>query len=363
MPRRAVLILFRSYAYRVGMAPLGGRSWGCYRKPMSEPKCRAEDYIQFLIASPSRFSCTEAAAVQPDGPQAAAHDSFRRLLLRLEPDAAALWQEARGQVRAGGLLVLDDSTLDKPYARRMDLVGWHFSGKHKKVVKGINLLTLLWTDGDRHVPCDYRLYDKPGDGVGKNGHFRQMLRAAKERGLAPSCVGFDSWYASLENLRLVRHLGWVFLTRFKSNRLVRIDFGPEQRLSEAGISAQGTLVHLPGFGQVRVFRLDTPDGDTEYWATNDLGMDGLTRQRWEDYAWRIEEYHRGLKQHCGVEACQARRGRAQRNHIGLSIRAFLRLEVHCYQRGLNWLKAKLDIIRYALKAYLGNPYFLLPQDA
>jgi hypothetical protein len=64
-----------------------------------------------------------------------------------------------------------------------------------------------------------------------------------------------------------------------------------------------------------------------------------------------------------VQACQVRCGRAQRNHIGLSIRAFLRLEVHCYRRGLNWLKAKLDIIRCAVKAYLGNPYFLLAQGA
>jgi hypothetical protein len=189
------------------------------------------------------------------------------------------------------MLVLDDSTLDKPYARKMDLVGWHFFGTHKKVVRGINLLTLLWTDGDRHVPCDYRLYDKPADGVSKNGHFRQMLRAAQQRGLTPACVGFDSWYASLENLKLVRRQGWVFLTRFKHNRLIRINFGPEQRLSEADISAAGTIVHLPGFGQVRVVRLDTPDGGTEYWATNDLGMDELTRQRWEDYAWRIEMSH------------------------------------------------------------------------
>ena len=53
------------------------------------------------------------------------------------------------------------------------------------VVKGINLLTLLWTDGDRHIPCDYRLYDKAHDGFSKNDLFGQLLRAAKERGLQP----------------------------------------------------------------------------------------------------------------------------------------------------------------------------------
>ncbi|KKL13713.1 hypothetical protein LCGC14_2523000, partial [marine sediment metagenome] len=63
------------------------------------------------------------------------------------------------------MLILDDSTLDKPYARRMELVTRHWSGKHRRVVQGINLLSLLWTDGDRYLPCDYRIYDKVNDGL------------------------------------------------------------------------------------------------------------------------------------------------------------------------------------------------------
>ena len=69
------------------------------------------------------------------------------------------------------------------------------------MVNGINLVTLLWTDGDRHIPCDYRIYDKATDGLTKNDHFRAMLEEAKTRGFAPECVCFDSWYASLKNLR------------------------------------------------------------------------------------------------------------------------------------------------------------------
>ncbi|MGH7225005.1 MAG: transposase, partial [Gemmataceae bacterium] len=150
---------------------------------MNTTKVHPEDYVQFLLASPLRFTCTEAARVQPNP---TAHDAFNRLLTYLEPDPETLWLEARPHIRPDdGLLVLDDSTLDKPYARRMGLVGWHWSGKHHRAVKGINLLTLVWTDGDRHVPCDYRLYDKVHDGCGKNDLFAQQLRAAKQRGLHP----------------------------------------------------------------------------------------------------------------------------------------------------------------------------------
>ena len=80
-------------------------------------------------------------------------------------------------------MVLDDSTLDKFYARKMELVTHHWSGKHQRVVQGINLITLLWTDGDCCHPCDYCLYNKDTDGATKDDYFRQMLATARERSL------------------------------------------------------------------------------------------------------------------------------------------------------------------------------------
>lgn len=331
---------------------------------MNTAKVQPEDYVQFLLGSPFQFTCTEAARVRPDEADPPAHDAFTRLLTRLEPDAEALWEEARSQVRQDdGVLVLDDSTLDKPYARKMGLVGWHWSGKHHAVVKGINPLTLVWTDGDRHVPCDYRLYDKAHDGFSKNDLFTQLLRAAKQRGLRPRCVCFDSWYSGLGNLKLIRSLDWTWLGRLKSNRNVRVDFGRPQPIGAVDIPERGRVVHLPGYGPIRVFRVVARNGDAEQWATNDLGMDALTRLKYGEFSWRIEEYHRGVKQFCGVEGCQARRAKAQRNHIGLSIRAFLRMECHCYTLGLSWFQAKLDIIRDAVRGYLANPSMRLPQAA
>ena len=179
----------------------------------NDVKCRDTDYIDFIIASPKLFSCTEAAKVQPEAVDSPAHDAFTRLLRRLNPDPESLWREASPLVdRRGGLLVLDDSTLDKPYAKAIDLVTRHWSGKHHAVVRGINLITLLWTDGDRHIPCDYRLYDKGNDGLTKNDHFRAMIEAAHARGFTPACVAFDGWYSGLENLKRLRGLDWRWLT-------------------------------------------------------------------------------------------------------------------------------------------------------
>ena len=112
---------------------------------------------------------------------------------------------------------------------------------------------------------------------------------------------------------------------------------------------------------IRVFRIVSRDGDIEYWATNDLAMDELTRLQYAEWAWGIENYHRGLKQYCGVERAQVRAARAQRNHIGLAIRAFLRLEQHFYTTGVSWYEAKTGIIRDAVRAYLAAPRYTLPQ--
>jgi len=39
-------------------------------------------------------------------------------------------------------LILDDITLDKPYAQKMELVTHHWSGKHQMTVRGTAFVTL-----------------------------------------------------------------------------------------------------------------------------------------------------------------------------------------------------------------------------
>ena len=117
---------------------------------------------------------------------------------------------------------------------------------------------------------------------------------------------------------------------------------------------------MPGFGLVKVFGIATPNGGTVYWATNDLGMGDLTRLQFTDSSGAIEHYHRGIKQCTGVERCQCRTARAQRNHIGLALRAFLRFEAHCFATGISWIEAKTAIIRDAVRAYLARPYIGFP---
>ena len=132
-------------------------------------------------------------------------------------------------------------------------------------------------------------------------------------------------------------------------------------IRDCEIASTGTVVHLEGFGLVKAFRIATTDGGTEHWITNDLQMDESVRLMFAERAWGIEEYHRGLKQHCGVDRCQTRASDAQRNHIGFAIRAFVRLEWHRFTTGISWFAAKMALVREAVREYLTRPTYRLPQ--
>ncbi len=257
-------------------------------------------------------------------PRPPAHDAFTRLLTRLEPDPDTLWTEAEPQVRRDdGILVVDDSTPDKPYATAIALVTRHGSGKHRAVVRGINLVSLLWTDGDRHIPCDYRVYDAARDGKTENDHFRDRIGTVHGRGFRPRCVAFDGWYGSLENRKAVRACGCGSPGRRGTGWRTGIGRALA-RLTATAISAAGMVVWRPGFGLVKVFGIVAPNGGTTDRATDDLGVTAIARRQYAEFSWAIESDHRGIEQCTGIERCQARSAKAQRNHIGLVLRAFLR---------------------------------------
>ncbi len=258
-----------------------------------------------------------------------------------------------------GCLICDDTTLDKFHSRKIELVTRHWSGTHKRVVSGINLITLLWTDGERYIPVDYRMDNKSADGLTKNDHFLAMLLTAAARGFIPEFVLFDTWYASLENLKFIHSLSWLWLTPLECSRHVNPDKTGNRPVKETILSEQGDIVHLKGYGLIKVFKIVRTEDDIEYWATNDLKMTGLMRLKYAETSWMIETYHRGIKQFCGVERCQARSERAQRNHIEMALRAFLRLEYHCFVKGISWFEAKISIVRNAVRDYLKKPIYTL----
>ena len=306
----------------------------------STASCTLPMYIGFLLSEPNSPSCCRLAAVME-----ISHDSVNRFLQREAYTPLDLFKESKiGLELAGGTLSVDDSILDKPYSHHMALVGYFGSGKHHRVVKGINLITLYYTEVRGHPrPVNYRLYDQ-AEGKTKNDYFRAMLAEVLVWGLEPAVVTGDSWYSGLDNLKTVRNPALGFLLALESNRLVSVDSGFWVQVQQLEIPNEGREGWLRGFGQVKLFRTQLKDQWRPYAVHRPDGgpLTGFGREaflRLQDQHWQIEQYHRAIKQVCHAEHFQVRGQLPIRNHIFSAICGYVQLQrlcameliSHCYR--------------------------------
>ena len=289
---------------------------------MSRSKCSRDLYCSFLEVTSTRYSALSLSEVAPKG-ATLSHDSISRWLADEKVQPKDLWATAAKEVRAAsGILVFDDVVIDKSRSGKMELVNWQYAGSKHDITKGIGVVNALWQiDKEQYIPMDYRIWNPPEDGKTKNDHFQDMLSATKQRGLHPEMVVADSWYSSLKNLKSVRFHGWDWVMGLRSNRLVG---KPHQQLRTLDITDEGLVVHLKGYGWIRVFRFVATNGRTDYVGTSRTDLSQEQVKTYFERRWSVEVLHRELKQTCGLSRCQANTGRAQRNHIGLALLTWIR---------------------------------------
>lgn len=320
-----------------------------------------ELYCQFLIAGHERYSAVELAKLFDNHP---AHDSYTRWLNTVKLKPHIIWEYAQTMVDINnGYLIVDDSVLDKWYGRQIECAYRQYSGKHHRVVNGIGVVNLIWNVDKEHIPIDFRIFDKPRDGKKKTDHCHDMLTVAYQRGFRNITVLMDCGYNDLSTLKRIRACGWKFVCGIEPNRVV--SFTPHVKQSVADIATpQGIQCHLRGYGCVKILKLvRLPNDGIDYLATNDLSLSGPAIRQANDHRWKVEETHRGEKQTTGVEDCQFRGNRAQRNHIFCSTLAFLAAEKYRLEHGISWYESKHRVIADALRDYMKKPFIKLPSNA
>lgn len=331
-------------------------------------KANKDTYSQFLLSTFGRHSLIWLSRLLDNQP---AHDSWNRWLSSVKLKPSLLWEDTKDLVDlSGGYLIVDDSVLDKWYASKIELAQSQYSGTHHRLVRGIGLVNLVWTSDQstqkqEHIACDFRLFAPKFDGLTKHHHAQDMLESALLRGFDKPTVLMDSWYASSKTLKWIdRELNWQFIAAIAKNRQVKTDPNHSYRQVTDMATDSGIKCWMKGYGHVKAFRFVRPqDGDTECLVTNDLSLPAPVARSACECRWRVEELHRGIKQVTGVESCQARSQRSQRNHILCSIRALMSLEQWRLDRQISWYEAKQQLIVEALSQYLKDPFIPLPQAA
>jgi SRSO17 transposase len=320
-----------------------------------------KDYIEYLISTPVNYTCTNLAKHLED----VSHDAVNDYLHRERLTARHLWKQVQSLLKDSpdACLIVDDSVQAKKHARKMDLVKRQYSGNEGGLVQGIGVVNLVHTDGETYYPIDFRIYAKDMDGKTKNDHFREMvLNAKQDKDIQANTVLFDSWYGSWENLKLVHRLKLVFYTTLKSNRMVslskeegyihldEIDWTAERL--ERGVSVK--LKKVPF--RVQLFKVVTPTGDIDWIITNsDASLTTDDVQDEDAKRWQVEQLHRELKQLTGIEKCQCRKQRAQRNHIAGCYQAWLAIKVKATTLGKTLYATVHDLLYEFLRAELCDP--------
>lgn len=261
---------------------------------------------------------------------------MNRFLLRESYDPIDLFNEVKQYIELiGGTLSIDDTVIEKLYSNPnlSEFISYFWSGNKHKTIKGINLITLFYTDpSGGSVPINYRLYKK-GDNLSKNDYFLLMLSEVLAWGLRPAYLTGDSWYSSKENLKFLRKQELGFMIGIAKNRQVSIKKGKYQPVESLDIKENGTIVYLKDFGKVKVFKKHFKNGIVRFYilfCQDNQDLEEIDKTKFIDLKaipWGIECYHRALKQLCGINKFIVRKSEAILTHFFSSLRAFIKLEL------------------------------------
>lgn len=325
----------------------------------STARCNEDIYTSYLLSDPQYTSCTRLSEIMGT----ISHDSVNRFLEREEFEPKDLYDEEKGKIELiGGVLSVDDSVIDKPYSNpsKTAFIDWFWSGKHKRTVKGISLVTLFYTDiHGVSVPVNFRIVDKQS-GKTKNDYFKEMLMEVLSWGLKPAWVTGDSWYSSLENLKFIRKQQLNFMFGIENNRIVsqiRGQYIQIQKFEDWSLEDSATL-YLKDYGMVKVFR-QLYKKSYRYYIMSTANLENLESvtvvdfNRTHDAHWSIERFHRAIKQVCNIERFQVRNEKPIKNHIFCSIKAFVKLEfMRVNKEILHWYEVKRDLYIKVIRDYI-----------
>lgn len=341
--------------------------------------CTLDLYTDYLLSSTGPTTATGLSRLL-DG--ALSHDHITRWLSSTTLGSAQVWRQAKPLIRQAetcqlaeefAVLIVDDSVLEKAHTDANELICTHWDHSQQRYVKGLNFVTLLYQAGTLALPIAVELvrktvpvfhpktqktsYQSP---FTKNEYLQQMLRVAQQQ-VTYRYLLADSWYASAENMTLVRALGHHFIFALESSRTVA--------LSEAArAKGQFQAVQPLAFADtqpLRVFLRSVPeavlvsrqvftnqDGSQGilYLVSSDTDLDQARLTTIYQRRWKVEEYHKSLKQNASMGKAPTKTLATQTTHFLAAVLAYTKLEVLKLKCGISHFRLKAQLYTVGLKA-------------
>jgi len=326
-------------------------------------------YSDYLLAS---FSQTSATGLSNLMNGEISHDQVTRFLSQEKKTSKDLWRIAKPFQRkintSEGVLIIDDSIEEKPYTDENDIVCWHYDHSKDRSIKGINFLSMLYHNQNVSLPIGFELVAKTEayldkktnkikrrSPVTKNEMARQMILQAVKNQILFRYVLFDVWFASSENLLFIKHdCEKDVICPIKQNRKIALSLedkinGQYKTVSTLAIQANAELeIYLEG--------VDFPLTLVKQVFTNEDGSIGIlyliSSARTLDFdqmttiyqkRWKVECYHKSLKQNVSLAKSPTQTEKTQTNHFYAALCGYIKLEM---------LKVETKTNHFALKTKL-----------
>lgn len=332
-------------------------------------------YSDYLVSS---FGATTATGLSALLDGEISHDQITRSLAKKKAGSKEIWQIAKPYVRQvedkSGLLIIDDSIEEKPYTDENEHICWHYDHSKDRQVKGINFISLLYHNQGVSLPIGFVLVTKTeiykDEKTGKikrrstttkNEHYRQMLKQAVQNQVKFKYVLNDIWYAATENMNFIKQeLKKHFIMPLKSNRKVALSQADKRKGKYVSIETVDIKsrciksIYLEGVEYPLLLAkqiFTNEDGSTGilYLVTSDTSLTYERMTTIYQTRWKVEEYHKSLKQNVSLSKSPTQTINSQTNHFFAALWGYIKLEVLKLQSKQNHFALKSKLYLQALK--------------
>ena len=165
--------------------------------------------------------------------------------------------------------------------------------------------------------------------------FRSLIQQAVSNHILFDYVLADNWFGSKTNMAFIQHdLKKHFIIGIKSNRCVALtkrdaDSSQYQQVNTLEWNnGDAITIHLkdiafPAKLLMKVFTNEDGSTGTLYLITNDLSIDADRMYEVYQIRWRIEEFHKYIKQNASLSKSPTKTIQTQCNYLFASMVAFV----------------------------------------
>jgi Transposase DDE domain len=337
----------------------------------------SKQYKQYLINTQINYTCDYMSEFGD-----MSGDAVERFLKKSKLKPSFVWEQVKGEIvfSSKGKLIIDKVVLEHKNTTKIECAYKQWSGSSHAIVMGIGVVNILYYNPelDRYWIIDFRIWDKKVDGKKETQLAKELLKLAVLRigELNYSTVLFDSFYASGEMLRYVgMDLKKIFYTnidpRRKCKEVKDLDKPDPLKLGYKQVQdldwtdqelENGKIVvlnEIPNSMTMKLFSIASSDRRIDNLCTNNTD-DSITvsvAQEESSIRWKIEQFHREIKQTLGIAKCQCRKNRSQRNHILCSMLSWIYLTKQAIKTSTTIYKIKKKQLDDYMFNVMKHPYW------